>query len=121
VPGDLPQSSRQAPVGLWSLFNLPAGASQTAGRGGYEVAVHARRWSTHYEGAHRRRWHTLGADIGLLKQLLTNDRYSPTDDDVEKRRQVVAGELVVQFTALENTPARRGLPRRNLDIRRRVA
>lgn len=81
------------------------------------MAVHARRRSSHYEGVHRRRWHTLGADIGLLKRLLTDSNYAPTDDDVEERRQVVADELVVQFTALENTPARRGLPRRTIDIR----
>lgn len=85
--------------------------------------VHAKRWWHHYEyeGRHWRRWHTLGADIGLLRRLLTHETYCPADEVTNKRRQAVAAELTGQFKALENTPSRRGRPKRNIDIRWRVA
>jgi hypothetical protein len=85
------------------------------------TGVHAKHWSYHYEGRHWRRWHTLGADISHLKRLLTDDDYTPTDDDIGQRRWVVANALTAQFRALENTPSRRGRPKRNIDIRWRVA
>jgi hypothetical protein len=85
------------------------------------TGVHAKHWSYHYEGRHWRRWHTLGAGISHLKRLLTDDDYTPTDDDIGQRRWVVANALTAQFRALENTPSRRGRPKRNIDIRWRVA
>jgi hypothetical protein len=85
------------------------------------AGIHAKRRSYLYEGRHWRHWHTLGADIGLLKRLLTHNDYTPTDDDIARRRRVVANDLVVQFKALENTPSRRGRPKRDIDIRWRPA
>jgi hypothetical protein len=86
-----------------------------------DAGIHAKRWSYHYEGRHWRRWHTLGADIGHLKRLLTDDNYTPTDGVIDQRRWVVADALTVQFKALENTPSRRGRPKRDIDIRWRAA
>jgi hypothetical protein len=85
------------------------------------AGVHAKRWSYHYEGRHWRHWYTLGADIGHLRRLLTHDDYTPTDGDIDQRRRIVANALTAQFRALENTPSRRGRPKRDIDIRWRPA
>lgn len=83
------------------------------------MAVHARRWSYHRDPSHRRNFNQRLEQIARLQHLLRG--WSPIDQDAAERRNFVMAQLAPQRKALENTPSRKWLTPRIIEVRRRVA
>lgn len=83
------------------------------------MAVHAKRWSYHRDPSHRRCFDQRLEQIARLQHMLRG--WSPIDEDATERRNIVMAQLAPQRTALENTPSRKWLTPRVIEVRRRVA